>query len=421
MNNEPKLNQSSNNRFLGKGYVILSLLISAILITAATFCRHRDVLDKLSGKDLVFVGVAVGYFAAIFIAYAIISSASKKATAGNAVSLSLIISGVGYLAILLFKIKDYSIARIVACIVVSLIGLICFILSVKNGDQTQNGDDSYFFALCKKYSFLAIFAVAVLFALSDYVVWGSSYDALKFTRQEFVVCAVFLIPAFLTVTFNSSSRKISAYDLILFGAVLATPVMLFKVIMGYEGGKFGRTYLLIALAILVAGLFLLYQRFASYDASFGGNKQIKRKTAFARYLSSINAEYGVLLAISVGAVFAAITMYVFRYTDVVVNVRKFRTMELRPATEFFALAAIDLSILAILLIGAALSLIGIKAKKTTLGDFSLITWLSFAVCALITDATTFSYTKTFTLPFIVLIGAAMVVIRIKNTSEIKDN
>lgn len=424
MENERNLNQSFFKQFFAKGYFILSLLVSAVVVTLAAFCRNRELLDTLSSqkKDFVFLGVAAIYFAVLFLGYAISSALKRGVSAGDSISFSMIISGVVYLAFLLIKQNDFSAARILVCLIVAVMGALLLLLSKAHfSTGKEAGDKKYLSALSNKFSFLAVLSVALLFVCADYILWGSNYPSLDLTRKEAVLGAIILIPAFLAITFYSSSKKITAYDLILFAGVLATPLMLLKGIMGFEGGKFGKIILLASIA-LVAGLwFLGFQRFASYDADFAVKKPLNAKSDAARYFALLNRRYGTIIAIAIGSIFAVATMYLFRYTDAVVKFKTFRSsMKLRALFEYLALLTVDCAILAMLAFGAILAVINVKSSRVTFGDFTLLTCLSFSVFALLTDITTFSYTKTFVLPFVVLIGAALLILRIKNASADKD-
>ena len=131
-----------------------------------------------------------------------------------------------------------------------------------------------------------------------------------------------------------------------------------------------------------------------------------------------NRKYSLLSVIGAGAFAALLITFIFRYTDVLNKLGTFRTLKFAAATEFYALAAINVTVIVALTIACALSFIGINADRITSADFSIVFVISFCVFGLLSDIVVFNAFKTIALPLILLFEISILVSRIRKISEI---
>lgn len=420
MSDEKIVKETFFKAFCKKGYLLLSVFLAALFFSVAAFLNHRQTLSTLfDQKNGVIIAVAFIYFAVLLAGYAALSAFKKGVCSGDAVSFSFVLGGLFYLIFLLAK-GSYTTARVVIAAALIVYGLAFFMVS---DGKFEKGKEykcpCYVGALLRKFSFLAVLLVAAVLICAEFLALRAHFDVFRFSGAGYIplaICAaVLLIAAIDTLT----NGKITVLDAVLFALAIVSPLIAFNGIYGYFTDNAGiRNVLLSAGIIFIVAVALVF-RFVNYRSGNEKAAPAYGKTGFGAYFTAFNRKYSLLSVIGAGAFAAALITYIFRYTDMLNKLGTFRTFKFAAATEFYALAAINVTVIVALAIACALSFIGINADRVTSADFSIVFVISFCVFGLLSDIVVFNAFKTIALPLILVFEISILVSRIRKLSDVK--
>ena len=419
MSNEKVIKETFFKAFCKKGYLLLSVFLAALFFSVAAFLNHRQTLSTLfDQKNGVIIAVAFIYFAVLLAGYAALSAFKKGVCSGDAVSFSFVLGGLFYLIFLLAK-GSYTTARVVVAALIIVYGLALFMIS---DGKFEKGKESkcpcYVAALLRKFSFLAILLVAAVLICAEFLALRAHFDVLRFSGAGYIplaICAAVLLVAAIDTLSNG---KITVLDAVLFALATVSPLIAFNGIYGYVTDNAGIRNIVLSVGIILIVAVALLFRFMNYRGCCANAVQVNGKTGFGTYFSLFNRKYSLLSVIGAGAFAALLITFIFRYTDVLNKLGTFRTLKFAAATEFYALAAINVTVIVALTIACALSFIGINADRITSADFSIVFVISFCVFGLLSDIVVFNAFKTIALPVILLFEISILVSRIRKISEI---
>ncbi len=399
MTNEKRPESGFMKSFFCKGYFILSLAIAFLAFTAAAFLYEKEFFKQLSanGNLFLFFSFAGGYLLLVVLFCSAVLSFKKGVNAGTAFVFASFLFSIMYALYLIVKVRDYSPARLVTAAVLLVFGATFFIISSldrKNAYKHLFG--GYVGSLLKTFPAGVILVLTLIFACTDFLLAGSNYVVLSLSKAGYVALGVSALPVLVAAAVCPASKKINAFDLVFAALTVLSPVLLFKAIFGFsvkliDGAAFAAyigAFLCLALIVTL--------RFLNFDPAALSSERLAsdaEKQGFCKYLTAANRSFGLIPAIGLGAAVAIIVSLAFSYRTVVEGFPRFNEMAFNDAMVFVALLIINFVVGVCVTYSLIISIVNVRAKYITPGDFALIFFGAFSFFALLIDIIAFNASR----------------------------
>ena len=412
--------------FFKEGYFIpaalIGVIITGVLAAEYQFKVVRTILKNSNLAAAVITTAAIlGVLAVVYLA---LSVKNKKFTAADPVSMGVLVGAVFYFVFVAAVVKFNSTWRVLLSVAMLLFGTSIVLLNsvYRTGEEDEKvyakkTVKAYYGSICDKYSFLTILIGALLLDCIWFMLINRTARIKTVLFANALPCILIALIAIFFIA-SIKDRKTGIADATAFSAVISFPAALFQVIFANvpESSKTTSYICLATLVILFAAFTVIrYYRFdvdAESEAKLGGAKYDG-----TNYFVAAHKSFGLFSAIAFGAALVLLTLVLFRYTQL----KNYLTLkpEVKAQVKLYPYLAINGLCYASLVMGGALALVNACAKKITLGDFMLLTCLSYTIFGLIS----FAFYPAKRLPY--LMAAAFVcclvilVIRIRTFSKRK--
>lgn len=379
--------------FFKEGFFIPAALIGVILtgVLAAEY-QFKVVNTILKNSNLAASVITTAAILGILaVAYLVASVKIKNFTVADTVAMGVLIGAVFYFVFVAAVVKFASTWRVLLSVIMLLFGTSIVLLNsvYKTGEEEEKvyakkSLRAYFGSVCDKYSFFTILVGAIFFDCVWFMLINRTASIKAVLFSNALPCILIAIVAIYFIA-SVTSKKIGAADAVAFSVEISLPAALFQVIFSNTSASQKNTsYVCFAALVLLFAAFsvIKYYRFdldAETDAKLNGI-QCNCKNYFAAAHKSFN----LLSAAAFGAAIVLVTLILFRYTQL----KNYLTLKPQVKTDvkLYPFLVINGLCYALLVLGGALALVNACAKKITLGDFALLTCLSYTVFGLISFA-----------------------------------
>lgn len=412
--------------FFKEGFFIpaalIGVLITGVLAAEYQFKVVRAILKNSNLSAAVITTAAIlGVLAAFYLA---LSVKNKKFTAADPVSMGVLIGAVFYFVFVAAVVKFASTWRVLLSVAMLLFGTSIVLLNsvYRTGEDekkvyAKKSAKAYYGSICDKYSFLTILIGAFLL---DCVWFMLINRTARLKTVLFANALPCILIALIAIFFIASlkDRKTGIADATAFAAIISLPAALFQIIFAnVDTSSKTNSYICFAVLVFLLATFSVI-RYYRFDADAENEAKINGvKYDGKNYFAAAHKSFNLFSAIAFGAALVLLTLVLFRYTQL----KNYLTLkpEVKAQVKLYPYLAINGLCYASLVMGGALALVNACAKKITLGDFTLLTCLSYTILGLIS----FAFYPAKRLPY--LMAAAFVcclvilVIRIRTFSKRK--
>ena len=400
--------QSKNyfSQIFKKGYFLFALLFTALAFTFLIMGSQSTLFKNISNSisNCIFMYSLLGVYAILIAIQVWLSAKNNIVDLSDSILISGLITSVLFFVYQLVFLSNISLAWSIAlavifacCLATLIIKGVTFNKNKKDLEKTNKNHccslGIYIKALLKIYPVSAIIFTSLLLLSVLLLFFSPSLRIyigfFKLNKSLITIILCLIAPLFYIVT-SVSKKSINSVDLFLTSLYLAMPLTLL-----YIACAFGLSKIIILWAVIFALIIVLtIIRFATFDFSFESQqKSFASKCSFYNYLASSNQKYSLLFGISLGSLLALAFNYLFSPSHLYTLITYFiagggiKSPALLPLLFIFCTIYLALALLGFF------TILGVKSNKITLGDFSTITLLSFAVLSLISLTQILSYTR----------------------------
>ena len=373
------------------GYIIPALFISALSLTTLCFGYNQNAFDVIKqDKNLfLFLTIALGYFAMLSVLYLFFSTKKKNVSLADSLAFSYLFTGLTYALFLIFVTKDYNLYRLIFCGVLFVIGLGFSIVNgfsfspdtkTKKIYYTTNSLSGYYSTLFKDFSFFGILLASFAFCCFAFLFNEVNFLQALESKRFFFVVFICAFPFVLYFSTSLSSKKIITFDAYLLSQIIAMPVVVLHTVLINDAQL---TKLIICIVGIVIILVSTILRYCLFDISVTDLKNITSSSDWeiVSYIKKLFSQFNPLLMLAIGGLTALVSLLtLFRlsnFSQVVSIENNVLTFNLKALPFFF----VNLVCYGTLIAGGIVSLVNIKSKEITSGDFTLGYLLSFTFFA----------------------------------------
>lgn len=382
------INQAATNKkrgffaeFVTGGKVLYALLFIAIAFFAVLFnYRYNSYQNLYANKSLfAFVMVVFGIFAALTLAYLIISVKSESVTVADSLGITFIVFSILFAVYACcrqgsFDFASLSIKTAIFCICLFVIGIVYLIVRAKSFGKDAKCEgccdykcniSSYYKNIVKKYSFLSVIVIAFLLSCASYLILDYSFrkSVTALISSSPAIETLLIITAIIVavyIAFSVSEKKVVEFDSILLGGGVALIVTLLNITI-VNNSNLSKKITLWA-CITAVYILLTFMRYRS----FKNKSEIVCDKDCKKYFKTLFSKYNPLLILSVACVAVSVFAVFFKgdLLNVYLPIVKGKRV---PAVNFFPMIIVY-------------SCIGITAITALLSSISTLFVKKIGVC-----------------------------------------
>ena len=368
------MNNKTNylSQFIKKGYLLISLLLTSLALTAIVAVYEFKLLSILRQYNHIFLlALICGLtFGTALLAYLIISVENKQTSTADSIYFTMLFCGIAYL-IFIFAGLNYptrkNLAVAIACLcsgVFFTVVRIAFFNKVNKSEKTAP-IKRYFTDLLKKFNFFSIIICSIVLICLAYFLVDYKVINLIIHKKMFIVCSILALPIFLYAIKSLTSASLTFMDVVAVCAIIALPIIATIVyVFSFSMLKF--IVLVVAVCLLIA--YFLF-RFIFYNPD-----NVKSKTIKTGYVNAILNNFCILEIASIGSILALVSTLLIS-SDVLHPL--YRIKVAIPHVNVLPALVLAISALFTLALFSAVALFGACKKGISLIDYALACAISF--------------------------------------------
>ena len=375
--------------FFKSGFFLHAALISSVMLTLLVASYEFGLLGTLmTQKHLIsYVGIIVAIFAVVGILYLLISLKISHITLADAVYSAFIVVGALFTLYTAFYLKQFNIRRIVFSAAIFAVGLFLIVIRIlsfkklmkKDKAATLNNVKSYFSKVIYNFSMFGVIVTAGVTVCLAYIILNIAYGKNLKDSTFLIVAGICLIPLIVYALKGALDKRVNILDAFLLSGVISVPVVLIQIMRV----AYSEMRLTLWAAVVCAYLVLYLFRFVRYDKNLK-DKPIKIgcKCKIKNYYDAISSKHDPLLTIALGGFIAAVALTLLKGQAI-------NDYLIKDGAFVFSLKGLPIMVVLIAAVGslaffAIVSLIGVKAKFVTAGDFFLGVCFIFTIFGFLT-------------------------------------
>ena len=371
--------------FFKKMYFIPALFFTALIAVAFLGAFEFGFISTIFANKKYFIATIIGSGAVLLlVSYLLIFNLSNKnVNLNDTIPFCALFFGGVMLAFVLIKynnlstkmILSFALPFVYALLFIS-IRAITFNRIADTNEEKKCKISAYLSKVFEKYPPIAVFFTAVLISCFWFLLLARNFS-LGFTAQKNILLFICAIPVLFYLLTKTGCKKISLFDAFVVALDMSL-VILVAIIITYKNEIVAlRNYVVLAIVATLAIFYTAVRLISFKPCGCCCNKQIEAKTKFGYYVKTMNKKYNFSLAVAVGSLIAMILLVFFRYTLIYTYYNKGNVkLALAPFTLLSA------SLYFVLILGAIVSFVNIKAKDVTAGDFLNVMCLAFCLFGL---------------------------------------
>lgn len=377
-------NYSFFSTFFKKLYFIPALLFTALVSAVFFGALELGFLSTIFAVKKYFVATIIaGGVVALVICYLLIFNLSNKnVNLNDTLPFVALIFGVISLIFFLARFEVLTTKMVLAIVLPLVLGVLFLSLRVITFDKIADSKTeskckvvTYVSKVFEKFPPLAVLFTTAIISCLGFLLLARTYKL----NVNNGLLIVFAIPFVYYLITQTGSKKVSLFDAFIVALDLALVVLLAIVLAYKNHTAVLKRNLLILGAIAILAIFYTVVRIICFKPCdcCCCCKEIEAKTKFGLYAKTLNKKYNFALATAIGSVLAVVLLVLFRYGMFGYFFNKGNVR--LSMVPFVALSA---TLYAVLVIGAIVSIINIKSKEVTIGDFMNVVCLTFLLFAI---------------------------------------
>ena len=370
------MNNKTNylSQFIKKGYLLISLLLTSIALTAIVGIYEFNLLSILRKYDhILLLALICGLLFGVAIAtYLIVGVENKKISIADSIYFAMLLCGVAYLLYILIGLNYPTKKNLIVSIALIIAGAFFVAVRILFFNRINNGKTTtikrYFVDLIKKYNFVTILICSVIVVCLAYFITDYKVVNLIATTKMFIICLILVLPALVYGVKSSVSSSLTLFDVLAVCATISLPII--ALLIYVFSFSLLKLMLLVVLGCALVAYFVL--RFLFYNPDKIKQTAVKKNG----YINALFNKFCVLEIASIGGIIALVATLLI-CSDVLHPLYRIRVAI--PHVNVLPALVLALSSIIALLFFASIALLGASKKGIGIIDYALACCIAFVL------------------------------------------
>lgn len=368
------MNNKTNylSQFIKKGYLLISLLLTSIALTAIVGIYEFNLLSILRTYDhILLLALICGLmFGVAVVAYLIVGVENKKVSIADSIYFAMLLCGVAYLLYILLGLNYPTKKNIIVAIACIVSGAFFTAVRIIFFNRINSGKPvavkRYFVDLINKFHFVTILICSAIVVCLAYFITDYKVINLIVKAKIFIICAILVLPALIYAVKSAVNSSLTLMDVLAVSAVVALPIIALLIyVFSFSLLKF---MLLVVLGCALVAYFLF--RFLFYNPDKIKQSVVKK----SGYINELFSKFCVLEIASIGGIIALVATLLV-CSDVLHPLYRIRVAI--PHVNVLPSLVLALGAVFALLFFAVIALLGASKKGIGIIDYALACCIAF--------------------------------------------